>query len=208
MTKLVPIVSATIVVFLLCLNAEAAPIGVIVDATPGRPEQKVLKQNENMSISQPGPLPEGALSKPLPDYYPFRQALTIRLGQSAPLNDTKDTDTFVGFSYMFPAFLSPHFEAGSDVQSRGDKGHIHANIRMIFRERRILRPSLTLGVGHMVEASEALASFANYRNYFLRSGAAIDLSYGYNWSGRLELEIFLGAKDYYVAPSLGLVRNW
>ena len=210
MTNRYKIVSATIVAFCINFASWAAPQNTMPDQSPAIKSEEPSRREENMNVTKPQMDADSSLNQKFEnfEFFPFRQSLTVRMGAAAPVSDFKDTETIIGFTYMFPKFLSPRFEAGADVHNKDDKGHVHAGFREIFFERDRLRPSLKYGVSHEVHANEGLGSFANNKHYFGRGSAALDYSLNQDLALRVEVEALVGIAKQWASASAGLSFCW
>lgn len=208
MAKLPTVVSATIVLIFQTLNVWASPIDEY-PKTPIPSEEEVATPaplSEDMQIAQPrqsdDPLPPPKL-----EYYPYKQQLTVRYGQTSDLTDIDFDDNLIGFQYLFPKFLSPKLEAGADLHERG-KGHIHAGMRWIYSERNYFRPSVKLSGDILLDSKQKMATFTHLVNYYLRGTGTVEYVFSNPYSVRLESEVYLGTENHILAMSLGLSRGW
>lgn len=211
MSKLVIFVSATIVLILSPPAAQASPQRSTTlesnedkdGATTSEPEEPI---DENLSIVEPPPL-SGKPNGFLPRYYPYRQQLTFRAGQTSGLNKTHFEDLVLGFQYLFPKFLSPKLEAGADLHVDGE-GHLHAGLRWIANERGMFRPSYKISIDHLAVAEDRLATLTRIDNYYLRFSGTLEYVFWNPISIRLEPEVIANLKDSQLIVTLGLSRGW
>ena len=206
MSKLLIFVSAT---FVLIFNSRAG-FASPQDLAPEPPNQESpwpdQPLDQDLSIAKPPKLDHAPA--PLdPRYYPYQQQLTFRYGQASDFPKINVNDNVTGFQYLFPKFLSPKLEAGADLHNEG-RGHIHAGVRWIYLERAYFRPSLKLGVDHLINANENLATLTHVDNLYLRTTATLEYVVWNPYSVRLEAELLFGSKNTIAEMTLGLSRGW
>ncbi len=208
MSKLRIFVSATIVLFYgFSYNLEASPSKEVSDETPYQAPQIPMPIDDSLAISRPTQPSSKSKSSLDPDYYPFKQQFTLRIGRAAEISNLGFDDMVLGFQYLFPKFLSPKIEAGADLREQG-RGHLHLGLRTIFNERSYFRPSFKLGLDHQVKASDGLGSLTHYENYFVRLSGTLEYVAFNPYSLRLEAESLAGFKKTTLMLSLGLSRGW
>lgn len=206
MSKLRIFVSATFVLIFVSSASFASPQDQVPDAPKEADPWPTKPPDENLSISD-APRVKGHPRPADPRYYPYQQALTFRYGQAGDLSSSKFNDNMTGFQYLFPKFLSPKLEAGADLHD-GGKGHIHAGARWIAWERSYFRPSAKVGLDHLVDSSENLATFAKIENLYVRATATLEYVMWNPYSVRLEGEILVSTKTAIGEVTLGLSRGW
>jgi hypothetical protein len=207
MAKPVIFVSATIVLFFMSWTGWGAPLPEVPDGPPPEAEAPATPPGDEVVIS-PSPAPQAmAQGTSDPHYYPYRQQLSFRAGQSGDLSLKDFNDPVFGFQYLFPGFLSPKLEAGADLHGEGN-GHVHVGIRWIRDERLYFRPSVKIGLDHRAEAKDGLATLIHFENYFARLSATLEYVFWSPYSVRLEPELLVGFEKPVVVVTLGLSRGW
>jgi hypothetical protein len=180
------------------------------EQAPDSPEQEnpwpTTPIDQDLSIAKPPRLDHPP--EPIDaHYYPYQQQLTFRYGQASDFPKINVNDNVTGFQYLFPKFLSPKLEAGADLHD-GGRGHIHAGARWIYLERSYFRPSLKLGLDHLINANENLATLTQIDNMYLRTTATLEYVTWNPYSLRLEAELLFGSKNTVAEMTLGLSRGW
>lgn len=207
MSKLALFVSGTIVLIFMGAFAKASPQPEVPESKTIESEPEPRPGDENLAITTPPPRP----LKPLPpansNYFPYRQALTFRLGIASDPETKKLTDRVVGFQYLFPKFLSPKLEGGADLHEDG-RGHLHAGVRWIWYEKTYFRPSLKIALDHLLKGTDNLATWVKIDNYFIRGGGAVEYTFSDPYSVRIEAEVFIGTKEVGQEYTLGISRAW
>jgi len=206
MSKLTIFVSATIVLIFVSLTSEAKPLRTFPEEKAPQEAQPSNSLDENMSLVEPAPV-TGRPRTPRPSYYPYRQQLTFRAGQTSELSPFKLEDFVLGFQYLFPKFLSPKLEAGADLH-KGSKGHLHAGLRWIYFERGLFRPSYKLSLDHLADADDRLATLTQINNYYARLTGTLEYVFWNPLSLRLEPELIVNFKETQWIVTLGLSRGW
>lgn len=206
MSKLLLFVSATIVLIFIYGPSFASPL----DEVPEGPVEKEQWPNslpgEDMAISK-APPSTGVLAPVNAHYYSYQQQLTIRYGLAGDFPKINLNDNVMGFQYLFPKFLSPKLEAGADLHDDG-VGHIHAGARWIYMERSYFRPSAKVGLDHLVDSKEGLATLTHLDNYYLRTTATLEWVVWNPYSVRFENEFLFSSKKSLLELTLGLSRGW
>src|SRR4029078_12514947 len=104
--------------------------------------------NDRMAISPVPPPPKdlderAKLFSKADYFYPYRQALSPRVGLIFGVRDSSDAknimNLLLGFNYLMPRPASPQYEVGADL-SLGNLGFVNVTRRFIYNERGSFRP--------------------------------------------------------------------
>ncbi|MGE0762726.1 MAG: hypothetical protein AB7N80_05560 [Bdellovibrionales bacterium] len=199
----------TLVLTLLATNALAttpdkteAPLSKPGHVTPPPPapgDGRELDEYNLLSTPPALPLPPEARET---HYYPFRQALSPRLGAVITNDEDHQFEYLLGISYLWPRYRQPQAELGVDLLS-GLGGHLNFGVRHIFFERNYFRPYFLWGLTHEVVPEDRLATITNIDNYYLRIAVGMEDTLELPKSVRLELEGQLGIDKYLLLLCLG-----
>ncbi len=206
MAKLPIFVSATIVLIFSHGGAAASPQDNVLGVEPAVEAEEVRALDDNMAVSPP-PALKGKPGPPNARYYPYQQQLTYRSGYDSDYPKLGVDNWVIGFQYLFPKFLSPKLEAGADLLDNGT-GHLHVGARWIRTERSYFRPSVKVGLDHLAESREGLATFTKIENYFARGSATLEYVVWNPFSLRLEYEILANFDKMRAVATLGISHGW
>lgn len=206
MAKLILFVSATIVGIFISLEAVASPKQELAAPAGEEVTESAKEIDSNMAVTTPPESTRKAKVKD-PGYYPYHQALTVRLGYESKFPEFDFENWMLGFQYLFPKFLSPKLEAGADLIDEGN-GHLHIGMRTIYREKAYFRPSLKWAIDHLAEPRDGLATLTKIDNYFARGSATLEYVFWNPVSVRLEAEVLANLKTTRMMYVLGLSRGW
>ncbi len=177
------------------------PPGPSSPVTPTGPTEPSRELEEYNLIATPPaqPLPPEASRTYI---YPYRQALTPRIGLVTSTDDDEPDTSLLGILYLWPRYLPPQAEIGADfVNKRG--GHINFSVRDIFFERGYFRPFWLWGITHEVVPEDRLATFVNIENYYFRVALGMEEVIVLPQSFRLELELLAGTRKQMAIVSAG-----
>ena len=174
------------------------------NAIKGNTEVDTTVDEQNLMLSPP---PTPHVVPPRARYYPYRQSLGFHLGAFSSNDGAHPWTWLIGINYLWPRFLSPQVELGADVVANFG-GHLNFVIRHILRQRNYVRPYYSWGITHEVTASEGLASFSNYKNYYLRLAIGAEIVRKLPRSARFELGGIAGAKKYGSYFTFGWAWGW
>ena len=124
-------------------------------------------------------------------YFPYRQALSPRLGAVFTTEKENAWEYLLGINYLWPRYASPQAELGVDLLSHFG-GHLNFGVRYILFQRNYFRPFFLWGMTHEVVATERLATITNIDNYYLRLAVGMEDTLKLPKSIRLELETLIG----------------
>ncbi|MBX7231181.1 MAG: hypothetical protein K1X29_03750 [Bdellovibrionales bacterium] len=140
-------------------------------------------------------------------YFPYRQALALRMGFLYSTEEENRWKSRLGFMYLWPKLASPQAELGADIlPSIG--GQIHFGVRTTFLEKTFFRPFVVWGLTHQVMAREGLATFVDIHNYFFRGVLGMEDRLRKKMSVRIELELLTGLGEQMVVLSFGYSWVW
>lgn len=162
-----------------------------------------------IDIAEPPPLPEAAKRKRSEYFYPFRQALTVRMGQTAKTYGSDDFPIHVqlgGVLYLYQTSARVHYEGGADLLSDGS-GALHFGERFVF-SKGAFRPYGKLAVGVRIIPKDQLATFLRFEYYQFRAAAGFEALIYRSNSLRLETELIANQQSSSVGISLGYVSAW
>ncbi|MCB0384244.1 MAG: hypothetical protein KDD43_02530 [Bdellovibrionales bacterium] len=166
---------------------------------PGRDE---IEKN-NLSIT-PVEMTE-AQKKEVTYVYPYFQSISPRIILIADLDSIRDGGGVpygLGVTYLAPRKRQPQWEGGADLFSNSN-GHIHAGLRWVHFSDNYFRPYYKAGLAHVWKAEEKLASFSNWKNYYLKGAVGFEDVIKPPMSARLEMEIAVGTEEVLLMFSLG-----
>lgn len=207
MAKLTIFVSATIVAIFLNARAGAAPhADVPADSPPVSVPDEIRPPDENMVISL-APKPTHETRPESPRYYNYQQALSFRAGLASDFPKLSFEDSVIGFSYLFPKFLSPKLEAGADLHENG-RGHLYAGARWIYFQRSYFRPSALLALDHFVDAKYGLGTLVRKEDWFARGGGTLEYTVWNPYSIKLDAEMLINFDKTNLLFALGISRGW
>lgn len=184
---------------------EMPPDSPGTDKGPG-PERQGPEPLENLSLSEP----PNEMPRPEPQsaaYYPYRQVMTFRLGLASDFPKLGFTDKVLGFSYIFPKFLSPKLEAAVDLHESG-RGHVNFGVRWIYFERSYFRPSVKISIDHFFDGKYGLGTLARKEDWYARGSGTIEYVVWNPYSVRIEAEMLLNFDHTAMVATLGVSRGW
>jgi len=199
-------VSATIVLIFFCGVVEASPQDGTVVIEPAADQADVTPLDDNMAVT-PAPALKNKSGLPDPRYYPYRQQLTFRTGYDSEYPKIAVDNWVLGFQYLFPKFLAPKLEAGADL-IEGGSGHLHAGMRWMAWEKSYFRPSVKVGLDHLADGKEGLATLTDWEHYFIRGSACLEYVVWNPFSLRLEHEILANFDKMRAVLTLGISHGW
>ena len=170
------------------------------------PDQELKSQTLVITPAPPGPT---SAAREAGYFYPYRQALTLRLGQTqssfAGIDDSKGW-VVGGVQYLFTSNPSTYYEAGADLNSEGS-GALHLQRRWIFSSAKF-RPYTKAGGGVRVVPSESLVSFLRLQNWQARGAAGFERIVWRKMSLRAEIEAAVSQNGYWLIGTIGIVWPW
>ena len=167
------------------------------------------KNHENLVISNG--IGTDSNNKELKEYYyPYLHSISPRLGfilDAADLSKGGAIPVILGFTYLSPNYRSPQWEVGADLLTTSI-GQISAAKRWIVTPRSSFRPFYKLGMTHKVQPDEQLASFTNFKNYYIEGTVGIEDLLAPPMSIRMDLVLQVGTEDVWVGAIFGYSWAW
>jgi hypothetical protein len=185
------------------IPAPILPPGKVSPEPPPTATGRELDDNHLMAT----PIPTNRAEFERARMYPYRQALSVRVGPVGSTDRELGSTMLFGVQYLWPRYASPHAEFGADVVV-GLGGHLNAGVRHIYRERQFLRPYLLWGLTHEVSPSAGYATFLSSRNYYLRAGAGFEMVHRLPRSLKIDFELLSGTKKHMILMGLGYSWGW
>ncbi|MCB0365141.1 MAG: hypothetical protein H6624_10480 [Bdellovibrionaceae bacterium] len=193
------------------LAAHGAPPSDLSDPPPppneeGKPIDEVnpdVIESNNLSIT-PVEMSE-AEKKEISYVYPYLQSISPRIILIADLDAIREGESVpygLGVTYLAPRKRQPQWEGGADLFSNSD-GHLHLGLRWVHFSDNYFRPYYKAGIAHVWKADEKLASFSNWKNYYLKGAVGFEDVIKPPMSARLEMELAVGTEEMLIMFSLG-----
>jgi hypothetical protein len=192
-------------------SAVAAPTNDLTDSTATE-EVGVESQSE----SQPNLIDSNNLvvtpvelsaqeKKEISYLYPYQQSISPRVILIADLDQLRAGEGLpygLGVGYLAPRKRQPQWEAGAELYSTSD-GQIYASARWVQFPDNYFRPYTKLGLSHVWRADEKLASFGNWKNYYLRGAVGFEDVIKPPMSVLLELSLAVSTEETQLQFSFG-----
>ncbi|RME14718.1 MAG: hypothetical protein D6797_08155 [Bdellovibrio sp.] len=171
--------------------------------TDSSPQNTSYEDKLGVTLSLPSEKKESN-HKPL-QYYPYLHAFTPLVGGIIDIKNIQNTKEIIwtlGFSYLFKKYYSPKWEVLMEISSNS-LAFLHLSKRWIWNEKLGFRPYIKLGALSKVLPQGGLASFSDFKNYFLECSLGMEDLVTTAWSFRLESNLAISSQNLYFFLKMG-----